>query len=179
MDEPDVRHLAQDAAVCNALSSANRIQAFVLLLAGEAPKQIADEVGISRSGLQPYFADFKDVGLITVEGKQYHVTEKGRRVAGILEELDALHEPATLGARAFRVLQDFFDEAAQPLDAVVDPEALDQLFAGEAFGRRLSFAYGDAEITIQDDGLLQVEMSEGVYEADLHADAPELQPTDL
>ena len=87
-----IEHPDKVAEILSALDTANRVWTFQLLHQGVAPKEIADELDVTRSALQPYLTDFKDADLVEVEGKQYVFTERGEKIYQLLEEVDKLHQ---------------------------------------------------------------------------------------
>jgi len=86
-----VEHPEKVAELFSALSTERRIRTFHQLFEDTPPKQIADELGVSRSALQPYLNDFKNADLVTVDGKEYVFTSKGEQVYNLIESVDALH----------------------------------------------------------------------------------------
>jgi len=80
------------AALFSAFSTENRLTAFERLHNGDSTKVIADDLGISRSSLQPYINDFKELDLIRVDGKTYVFTEKGESVYDLLLQVDQMYE---------------------------------------------------------------------------------------
>ena len=84
------------AQISSAFSSEKRVRCFDLLYDGVAPPSIAEELGISRSALQPYLNDFKEAELVDVEGKKYVFTEKGESVYRILSSMDVLHRDLSM-----------------------------------------------------------------------------------
>lgn len=86
-----VEHPEEVAAVLSALDTPRRVQTYDLLYRGESPKDIAEELEVTRSGIQPYLNDFKDIGLVEIEGKKYRFTEKGEKIHELLNQLDRMH----------------------------------------------------------------------------------------
>jgi len=78
------------AEVFSALSSEKRVRTFDLLYQGWAPKEIAEELELTRSALQPYLNDFKESGMLDMEGKKYVFTEKGEQVHKVMESMDSM-----------------------------------------------------------------------------------------
>jgi predicted transcriptional regulator len=83
------------AALLSALGSENRIRTFDSLYQGTEPKRIAEELDVNRSALQPYFNDFKEQGLIRVEGRTYIFTRKGEHIHQVLMQLDNIETDFT------------------------------------------------------------------------------------
>jgi len=104
------------AEVFSALSSELRVRTFDLLYQGWSPQEIADEVDRTRSALQPYLNDFKETGMVDMEGKTYVFTEKGEQVHRILENMDSMHKDLSK-------LEQFLIENP----SVVPEEVLDEL----------------------------------------------------
>lgn len=86
-----IQHPEKNAELFSALSTYNRLQTFTQLRAGNTPKEISDELGVTRAAIQPYINDFKDLGIIQSEGKSYRVTDKGETVYEILDQIDQIH----------------------------------------------------------------------------------------
>jgi len=61
----------------DSVGGVKRLQAFLLLSDGTPPKEITGELDISRSGLQNYINDFKNLGLVKKDGKSLVPTETG------------------------------------------------------------------------------------------------------
>lgn len=80
-----------DAEIFSALSTENRLQTFHLLYKGWSPAEITEELGLSRSALQPYMNDFRETGLIKSVGKKYVFTEKGEAVHDVVVQVDQMH----------------------------------------------------------------------------------------
>ena len=87
-----IDHSESVAALFSALSSENRLTTYRRLRDGDSPKQIAEDLRISRSSLQPYVNDFKELGLIRVEGQTYVFTEKGESVYNLILQVDRMFE---------------------------------------------------------------------------------------
>lgn len=79
------------AEVTDAFSSERRIQAYALLAEGSDAPEIADRLDLSRSGLQPYLADYQETGLVEQEERgEYVLTEKGEEVYDWLDDLETI-----------------------------------------------------------------------------------------
>lgn len=87
-----IEHPEEVAEILSALDTTNRVLTYHLLYEEESPTQIAEELDITRSAIQPYLTDFKDSGLVRVEGKEYVFTEKGEKVYQLLEQVDRMHK---------------------------------------------------------------------------------------
>lgn len=72
----------------SALGSQKRLQAYILLAHGYEPTEITDEIDISRSGLQNYINDFKQLSLFEKQGKSLVPTEAGNWMYEQLVELE-------------------------------------------------------------------------------------------
>lgn len=75
------------AAVLKALNSENRLKTFVSLAEEESPKEIADDLDVTRSALQHYIDDFKELGLVETEGKKYEVTDFGENILNNIKRI--------------------------------------------------------------------------------------------
>lgn len=91
------------AATLKALGSVNRLKTFYRLKNGTPPKEIADELGISRAAMQPYINDFKENQLLVTDGKEYVITERGEQIAELVEEVD--HVPEGLSEEALQLIE--------------------------------------------------------------------------
>ena len=112
-----IEHPDAVAAIFSALDTENRVRTFEMLYEGKSPKQITGDGGvlpISRSAIQPYLTDFKETGLVEIEGKEYHVTERGETVYELVQQVDTLYNDLT-------ELQEFLIENPEVVpDAVLD-----------------------------------------------------------
>ncbi len=86
-----IEHPDDVAAILSALDTTRRVQTYDRLYRGESPQDIAEELEVTRSGIQPYLNDFKEVGLVEIRGKKYEFTEKGEKIHELLNQLDRLH----------------------------------------------------------------------------------------
>lgn len=86
-----IEHPDDVADILSALDTTRRVQTYDLLYRGESPQDIAEELEVTRSGIQPYLNDFKEVGLVEIQGKQYRFTEKGEKIHELLNQLDRMH----------------------------------------------------------------------------------------
>jgi DNA-binding transcriptional ArsR family regulator len=111
-----IEHPEQVAEILSALDTENRVRTYHLLHEGSAPKEIAEQLDITRSALQPYLTDFKEAGLVEIEGKTYRFTEKGETLYELLEQVDKLHKDLS-------ELQEFLVENPE----VVPEEVLDEV----------------------------------------------------
>lgn len=87
-----IEHPDEVAEILSALSSSNRVLTYHWLHEGRSPQEIADELGVTRSAIQPYLTDFKEADLVRVEGKTYRFTEKGEQISELLGQLDRMHK---------------------------------------------------------------------------------------
>lgn len=80
----------QVALIMSCFQERKRVQAYMLLYQGYPPKQVAEELQITRPSLQYYIDDFKENGLIRSEGNDYLFTEKGKKIVKVLKTVDGL-----------------------------------------------------------------------------------------
>lgn len=129
-----------------AIGSKKRLQSFILLAAGKTTSEVTEEIDISRSGLQNYINDFKDLGLIGKEGRSLVLTETGEWLEEQLYELERGYSEflqdelmaefegiggfASPGGRGFiqRLFEEHPEEAREVLEEYnFDVEDLDQV----------------------------------------------------
>lgn len=67
------------AEILSTLSSYNRIYTFTHIEEKE-PREIAQELEVTRNALQPYITDWKELDLVQVENGEYYYTERGEAV---------------------------------------------------------------------------------------------------
>ncbi|MFC4359275.1 winged helix-turn-helix domain-containing protein [Halobium salinum] len=111
-----IEHPEEVAQILSALDTPNRVHTFNKLHSDTAPKDIADELDVTRSAIQPYLTDFKEADLVEVSGKEYQFTEKGEKVYQLLEQLDRMFQDLT-------ELQEFLIENPE----IIPQEVLDEI----------------------------------------------------
>ena len=79
------------ADVFAALDTENRLRAFEGLVMGKSPVDIAEELGVDRSTIQPYIDDFRELDWIMNSGHDYSVTANGNAVWDVVSALDQSH----------------------------------------------------------------------------------------
>lgn len=85
----DLERREMVSAVLEAIGSDKRLATFEHISQGTPAKEIHTQIDASRSGVQHFINDFKDVELVTApEDGKYRLTEKGDRVVEALEQLD-------------------------------------------------------------------------------------------
>lgn len=70
-------------------STTNRLYTYLQLYNGEKPKHIAQKLDVTRNALQHYIDDWKELGLLEVEGHRYYYTPKGKVIVQNLERTAA------------------------------------------------------------------------------------------
>jgi len=130
-----IHNTAEIGQTLDALGGQKRLTAFDLLAEGESAPAVAEEIDISRSGLQPYLDDYRDNDLLEKTDRGFVTTEKGERVHEWLEELDgrleqfligeleesarklAEHEGLAMNSKTQDVLRELLDEAEGPSES--------------------------------------------------------------
>ena len=64
------------AEIFNSVSSYNRLYTY-LNLGSQKPMEICDDLDLTRSAMQYYLDDWKELQLISIEGNEYYYTSKG------------------------------------------------------------------------------------------------------
>ena len=94
----------ETAKVLNSISSDKRLTTFIGLSHGRTRSEISDEFEMTSAALQPYINDFKDNGLLRVDGKDYVVTELGEKLLQHIDELDEAVEFSLLAEKVDSML---------------------------------------------------------------------------
>lgn len=109
--------LGKLATLFDAFSQKTRLAILLGLYRGDMPPAIADQLGISRPGLQNHLVKMRDADLLRkTETGSYELTPIGTYFAELVEER---HEELL---NAVDVLRDAESEAEQALSEQVDPE---------------------------------------------------------
>jgi len=82
-----VQHAEQVAEILNTFGTAKRVTVFFKMCEGEKPLDIADELDMSRQGIQRYIKTWKEAELMYSDGNDYIITKKGEKTRNWLENL--------------------------------------------------------------------------------------------
>lgn len=78
--------------VVSSLGNMKRLAALEEITKGTPAKEIHENIGASRSGVQHFINDFKEADLVREADGAYELTEKGGVVVDTLQSLDAEFE---------------------------------------------------------------------------------------
>jgi len=93
----------------------DRLIAFDMLYQGYERKEIADYFDNDPASLQPYVNDWKDYGLVEVNGKSTELTERGEYVHEVLVMLGS-----NLPARNIESILEGVEPGTEEADEVID-----------------------------------------------------------